>query len=89
MIINRVKGYGATNPEKLDVQIFLKYFNTASSKCLYDLLDTLKVMRGNGTSVSILWNYVDGDEEMKEEIEDFQDAVGLDFSIESVEDNMV
>lgn len=89
MIISRIKTYAATKPEKLDVQIFLKYFNTASSKCLYDLLDTLKGIRGNGTSVAILWNYVDGDEEMREEIEDFQDAVGLDFIIESVEDNMV
>jgi hypothetical protein len=89
MIIAKVKSYNAsTNNDKLDVQIFLKYFNTASSKCLYDLLETLKQMEKSGKTVTLVWNYVDGDEEMKEEIEDFKDAVGFNFTIEAVEDSV-
>lgn len=89
MIISKIKNYEESGNDKLDVLIYLKYFNTSSSKCLYDLLENLKKIHDSGNvKVTISWHYVDGDEEMKEEIEDFQDAVGFDFEIEAVEDSL-
>lgn len=83
MLRSKVKAFSDTNPEKLDVKIYLKYFNTASSKCLFDLLSDLKEL-GETTKVALEWNFVEGDDEMEEEIEDFKDLLDMDFIIEPI-----
>lgn len=88
MVQTKIKAFGSNNPEKLDVNIFLKYFNTSSSKCLFDLLLELKNIEDNGVKLNIVWNYVEGDEEMGEEIEDFRDSLDMDFSIEPLVDDI-
>lgn len=89
MIRSKVKAFGQTSPSKLDVNIFLKYFNTSSSKCLFDLLSDLKEVQENtGLNLKLVWNFVEGDEEMEEEIEDFRDSLNMDFDILPVEDSL-
>jgi hypothetical protein len=89
MLRSKLKAFGSTNPKKLDVNIYLKYFNTSSSKCLFDLLIDLKDIGENGTTkLSILWNFVEGDEEMGEEIEDFRDSLDMEFDVEPITDDI-
>jgi hypothetical protein len=87
MLRSKIKAFGDKNPEKLDVNIFLKYFNTSSSKCLFDLLIDLKDISEN-TRLSIVWNFVEGDEEMGEEIEDFRDSLDMEFEITPISDDI-
>lgn len=66
--------------KSLDVNIRLDYFNTSSSKCLYDLFRVIKKLRENGTEVRILWYYQPDDEDMLEVGEDYSDLLDLPFS---------
>jgi hypothetical protein len=88
MLRSKIKAFGEKNPEKLDINIYLKYFNTSSSKCLFDLLMELKNIEDNGTKLNITWNYVEGDEEMGEEIEDFRDSLDMEFDIEPIAEDL-
>lgn len=64
---------------KLIVQ--LEYFNTSSSKCLLDLFRRLESIHLQGTcSVSISWLYDEGDEDMLESGEDYQQIVKIPFT---------
>ena len=73
----------------LDVNLYFEYYNTSSSKCLYEMFDAFKMLQStNGSSLSIIWNYSEGDEQMKDDLEEFRDFVGIDFSIvETPEDD--
>lgn len=88
MLRSKVKAYGDKKPEKLNVTIYLKYFNTSSSKCLFDLLTELKNIEDNGTELKMVWNFVEGDEEMGEEIEDFRDSLDMEFDIEPLVEDL-
>ncbi|WP_296622666.1 DUF1987 domain-containing protein [Marivirga sp.] len=88
MLRTKLKAFGSKNPEKLDVNIYLKYFNTSSSKCLFDLLTDLKDLEDNGVQLSIIWNFVEGDEEMGEEIEDFRDSLDMEIEIKALRDDL-
>ena len=82
---SKLKAFADNKPEKLDVNIYLKYFNTASSKCLFDLLTDLKEI-GENLQLNLVWNFVDGDDEMEEEIEDFRESLEMEFEISPIED---
>ncbi len=88
MLRSKIKSFGQTAPSRLDVNIFLKYFNTSSSKCLFDLMSDIKeVQEKTGLELSMVWNFVEGDEEMEEEIEDFRDSLNMDFEISPKAEN--
>jgi hypothetical protein len=61
----------------LDLGIKLSYFNTASSKCLLQILYILKDYENKGGSVKVTWYYDVSDFDMKEEIEDFEYDSGI------------
>jgi hypothetical protein len=64
---------------KLNITFELDYFNTGSSKCLFELFRKV-VESGQSKSVVINWHYVIGDEEMKEAGELFSQISKLDFT---------
>ncbi len=89
MLRSKLKAFGSNNPQQLKVRIFLKYFNTSSSKCIFDLLMDIKdVTENNNLNLDMIWNYVVGDEEMEEEIIDFKESVDLEFEVEGIEDDI-
>lgn len=63
----------------IDIRIKMEYFNTSSSKCLYDLFKEAKGLTQMGKSVSIRWYYEENDEDMMEAGEDYSDLLGLPF----------
>lgn len=82
MLLQKIKEFAASGNDKLEVAIYLKYFNTASSKCLFDLVKALKDLHEkNGVSVKMVWYFIEGDEAMEEEIEEFKDEIEFDFKI--------
>ena len=70
----------------LDVDIRLEYFNTSSSKCLYDIFKQLKRMETTGTELNINWYYEPMDEDMFEAGEDYSDLLDLEFNFVEQED---
>lgn len=82
ILMQKIQEFGASGKDQLEVYIYLKYFNTASSKCLFDIISALKGLHeNNGVTVNMEWNYMDGDESMKEEIEEFKDDTEFDFQV--------
>ncbi|NQZ76808.1 MAG: DUF1987 domain-containing protein [Ekhidna sp.] len=65
--------------DKLDVRIKMEYFNTSSSKCIYDLLKEIKSLEVNGKAVVVRWYYDEDDEDMLEAGEDYSDLLDMEF----------
>jgi len=90
MLRSKLRTFGQSNPDAFKVRIFLKYFNTASSKCLFDLLSDINtIVEDNGIELKMTWNYVEGDEEMEEEIEDMRESLDMEFEIAGIEDDIL
>ncbi len=66
--------------KSLTANFKFEYFNTSSSKCIYDLLKKLSVAKRNGAQVTINWFYEEDDEDMKETGEDYEEVLGLNFN---------
>lgn len=64
---------------RVDVRIKMEYFNTSSSKCIYDLLKEIKTLEAKGKDVIVRWYYDEDDEDMLEAGEDYSDLLDLPF----------
>jgi len=51
---------------KSESQFSFEYFNTSSSKCLYDILKQIAGLKVAGSEVEINWFYEDYDDDMRE-----------------------
>jgi hypothetical protein len=57
-----------------------EYFNTSSSKCLFDILKRLVQFKNKGMDITINWFYEEDDEDMRETGEDYEDVLGIEFN---------
>jgi hypothetical protein len=64
----------------LTANFAFEYFNTSSSKCLFDILKRLAHFQQNGMKVEVNWYYEEEDEDMRETGEDYEDVLGLTFN---------
>ncbi|WP_017733983.1 DUF1987 domain-containing protein [Nafulsella turpanensis] len=82
VLMNKIQEFAASGKKSLEVYIYLKYFNTVSLRCLFDLVTAIKGLQEKaGVKVRMEWNYIEGDDSMKEEIEEFKNEIGLDFQV--------
>lgn len=65
--------------QKSEFNIYLEYFNTSSSKCLFDILRIFSEIKKAGFEVVIIWSYYEEDEDSIDLAKDFQDFTGLEF----------
>lgn len=68
-------------------KIEMSYFNTATSKVIFEMLSVLEVIKQNGGQITVNWHYDEGDEDMYESGKDYQDLTKLDFNFVLVEDD--
>lgn len=62
-----------------------EYFNTSSSKCIFDIFRKLIKIGEQGHNLNINWYYEEYDDDMLEAGEDYADLLGIDFNyIETV-----
>jgi membrane-bound lytic murein transglycosylase MltF len=60
----------------------LSYYNTAASRCILDILRTLRNQYDTGKKITINWYYPDPDyDEMKAEAEDYMEEIGLPINL--------
>lgn len=74
-ILQEIKKGVASN--KLDIRIKMEYYNTSSSKCIFDLFRAFKSLEEKGTQLSIRWYYEEFDEDILEAGEDYKSLLGL------------
>jgi len=78
-IINWVSEY-IKNPQKITRIVFkLEYFNTASSKMIFELIGYVKKLKENGNNFRIEWHYLEDDDDILDSGETFQEITGLPF----------
>ncbi len=84
-ILDHLNQFAQSEPEKLEVHIELDYFNTSSSKCIYEILRKASAMSDEGIDVLIKWYYEEDDEDMIESGEDFEDLLDMEFEFVEIE----
>ena len=62
--------------------ISLKFFNTSSSKCLFNIFKKIETLHKKGMSCTITWNHELKDTDMFESGTDFQNLLSVPFKIE-------
>lgn len=62
---------------KLDIRVKMEYYNTSSSKCVFDLFRVFKSFESKGIELSIRWYYDEYDEDMLEAGEDYKELLNL------------
>lgn len=72
--------YALNGSSKLKVNMELNYFNTSSSKCLYELLKKISVMTDLGKTVEVNWFYEEDDDDILEAGEDLESLLGINFN---------
>lgn len=75
--------YALSPAAKTECLFKLEYFNSASRKCIIELLKTLDTIHKNTRSVTIIWNFEADDESMKETGEEYQNLFNLNFKFSS------
>ena len=67
--------------------LFLDYFSTSSSKCILGILNELKKLDKRVTKVKVNWYYYEDDEDMLDNIKDYETLVDLDFKFIAVSES--
>ena len=70
----------------LTANIAFEYFNTSSSKCLFDVFKKMTKIADAGGELTINWFYEEDDEDMMEAGEDYSDLLDLEFNFLEIED---
>lgn len=78
-IIKWLEEYIQSPNENTEVIVKMVYFNTASSKMIYEIFEKLATLYKRGNKVKIYWYYADDDEEMEEAGKEYEDMVEMPF----------
>jgi len=74
------------NPlDKTVFEFSLEYYNTASSKILFVIMQKLEAVQEMGKEVLIKWFYPEDDEALEEAGEEYDDLIELDFELIATE----
>lgn len=76
--------YIQSHSGNITVNLAFEYFNTSSSKCIFNVLRKLENFDQQGKRVIVNWYYEDGDDDMLEAGEDFSSFFGYAFNFVSV-----
>jgi hypothetical protein len=80
-LINWIKEFKKSSPEKITMSIRLEYFNTSTSKLVLFMLKILEdVYFQRRADVSVTWLYNKQDEDMYESGKDYQSIIDLPFT---------
>src|SRR6478609_4157769 len=77
-VLDWLAEFGTSPKDGAKFEFKLEYFNTASSKILLDIFQTLEEISGDsGSKFSIVWHYQNGDTDMLEAGEEYAELVDV------------
>lgn len=85
-IISSIDAAYTNGMRSITANFAFEYFNTSSSKCLFDILRRLAQFEQSGVDIRVNWFYEEEDEDMKETGEDYEDVLGLSFNYIAIQD---
>ncbi|MEP5613404.1 MAG: DUF1987 domain-containing protein [Cyclobacteriaceae bacterium] len=86
-ILDNLEEYALSGGEQFTANIAFEYFNTSSSKCLFDVFKRMSRIEDSGKTITINWHYEEGDDDMMEAGEDYSDLLDLDFNFTEIEED--
>lgn len=84
-IKNWVEDYRKNPHDTTEYHIMLEYFNTASSKNLLDIFTELMKLQKSGKEVKYFWYAEEGDDDMIEAGEEYENILGISFEFRETE----
>ncbi len=85
-LIDALENFAQEDGPELTANIAFEYFNTSSSKCLFDVFKKMTKIEAAGGELTINWFYEEDDEDMMEAGEDYSDLLDLEFNFLEIED---
>ncbi|MEM9324537.1 MAG: DUF1987 domain-containing protein [Bacteroidota bacterium] len=85
-LMDALDDYAIKGQNALTANIAFEYFNTSSSKCLFDVFKKMSKIIDSGKDLTINWFYEEDDEDMMEAGEDYSDLLDLQFNFLEIED---
>ncbi len=79
-LLTAVENFARHGNRGLVANFKFEYFNTSSSKCLFDLFRKIIILKNRGQQISINWYYEEDDDDMLEAGEDYSDLLGVAFN---------
>jgi len=76
--------YASSPKQQTQVDFQLEYFNTASSKCILEIIKKLAAINLGGAQVNVNWYYEEDDEDLREAGEDYQAFVNMTFNFKQL-----
>ena len=86
-ILDCLDEFANTGGEAIVANMAFEYFNTSSSKCLFDVFKRLNKISETGRDITINWYFEEGDDDMMEAGEDYSDLLDLDFNFYEIEED--
>ena len=86
LIIEALDDFSNSRYDTLTANFAYEYFNTSSSKCLFDILKRMKKIDKEGKNLIINWFYEEDDEDMMEAGEDYSELLEMDFNFVEIEE---
>jgi len=86
-ILDSLNEYSRSGGREFTANIAFEYFNTSSSKCLFDVFKRIGKIEDSGRKITINWFYEEGDDDMMEAGEDYSDLLDLDFNFKEIEED--
>ena len=83
-VMQSLDHYSKTPADRLMINMAYEYFNTSSSKCIYNLFRKFGAMHQAGKSITVNWYYEDGDTDMREAGEDLCCYFDFQFNFISI-----
>jgi len=74
-ILNWIEGYSKSPNAKTVFNFKLNYYNTASSKMLYEIMKKLEDIAKAGNDILIRWHFDEDDEDMEEAGQEYAEVV--------------
>ena len=84
-IIEWLDEYKENPLDKTVVEFNLEYYNTASSKILFIIMQKFEAIKEQGKEVLIKWYYPEDDEALEEAGEEYDDLIEVDFELIATE----
>jgi hypothetical protein len=74
-----IKNYSKNPVEGTHIVFVFEYFNTASSKMIMEVIETIKGITKKDPDLYAEWHYLEDDDDMLEAGEDYEEITGLKF----------
>lgn len=86
-IMENLEKFAISGGSEFTANIAFEYFNTSSSKCLFDVFKRICKIENSGREITVNWYFEEGDEDMMEAGEDYSDLLDLNFNFFEIEED--